>query len=69
MELLTFRAFVQALYDTWSSAGNAVSRGLTRDLLITSLVLLEGAGAPIALRPEHEEALGEEKAAFARSMG
>ncbi|MDT0389176.1 DUF6086 family protein [Streptomyces dubilierae] len=69
IELSTFRAFVQGLYDTWSSAGNPVLRGLTRDLLVTSLVLLDGAGAPIVLQPAHEEALGEEKAAIARSMG
>ncbi|MFC7258924.1 DUF6086 family protein [Streptomyces lutosisoli] len=69
IELLTFRSFVQGLYGTYSSTRNPVLHGLTRGLLVTSLVLLERAGAPITLKPEHEEALREEKAAFTRSMG
>ncbi|MFJ2262750.1 DUF6086 family protein [Streptomyces sp. NPDC087844] len=69
IELPTFRAFVQGLYGTYSSAGNPVLRGLTRDLLITSLVLLEHAEAPITLKPEHEEDLREGRMVFTRSMG
>ncbi|MFJ8592099.1 DUF6086 family protein [Streptomyces sp. NPDC093598] len=69
IELPTFRAFVRGLYGAYSSVGNPVLRGLTRDLLITSLVLLERAEAPITLKPEHEEVLREERAVFTRSMG
>ena len=69
VELPTFRAFVQGLYAHYSSTSNPVIHGLARGLLVTSLVLLEHAGAPITLKPEHEEALKEEKTAFARSMG
>ncbi|WP_330348282.1 DUF6086 family protein [Streptomyces sp. NBC_00582] len=69
IELSTFRAFVQGLYTLYSSTSSLVIHGLARGLLVTSLVLLERAGAPITLKPEHEEALREEKAAFARSMG
>ncbi|WP_443034945.1 DUF6086 family protein [Streptomyces sp. BE133] len=39
---------VQAHY---SSTSNPVIHGLARGLLVTSLVLLERAGAPIALKP------------------
>ncbi|WP_327367211.1 DUF6086 family protein [Streptomyces sp. NBC_01217] len=42
---------------------------LPSGLLITSLVLLERAGASVTLKPEHEETLREEKAAFVRAMG
>ncbi|MYS13334.1 DUF6086 family protein [Streptomyces sp. SID4982] len=69
IELSTFRTFVQGLYGTYSSTPSPVLHGLTRGLLVTSLVLLERAGASIMLKPEHEEALREEKTAFARSMG
>ncbi|WP_406271298.1 DUF6086 family protein [Streptomyces sp. NBC_00191] len=69
VELHTFRAFVEGLYGTYSSTRNPVLHGLMRGLLVTSLVLLEHAGASITLKPEHEEAFGEEKAALARAMG
>ncbi|GGW75187.1 hypothetical protein GCM10010503_60970 [Streptomyces lucensis JCM 4490] len=69
IDLPTFRAFVQGLYARYSSTSHPVTHGLARGLLVTSLVLLERAGAPLTLKPEHEEALGEEKTAFAHAMG
>jgi hypothetical protein len=35
---------------------------------VASLVLLDRAGATILLRPEHEDAFGEEKVTLARAM-
>lgn len=69
IELSLFQPFVERMYSTYSSTRNPVLHGLTRGLLITSLVLLEQAGREIALTPEHEEDLGSDKAAFARAMG
>lgn len=45
----------------YSSIGNPVLHGLAHGLLITSLVLLERAGASVTLKSEHEEAVREEK--------
>jgi hypothetical protein len=63
-----FRAFVERLYDTYSSTQNKMLHGLAHGLLLTSLVLLDRAGGAIPLSPEHEDAFGKEKAALARSM-
>jgi hypothetical protein len=69
VDLPTFRVFVEGLYKSYYSAGNPVLRGLSRSLLVTSLVLLDMAGPSLMLRPEHEEALWGEMASFGRSMG
>ncbi|MER7463557.1 DUF6086 family protein [Streptomyces sp. NPDC097981] len=69
MELPTFRAFVEGLYDSYSRTNSEVLQGLWRGLLVTSLVLLDMAGSPITLRAEHEEALRSQMASFGRSMG
>lgn len=69
IELPTFRAFVEGLYNTYSSTHSPVIHGLMRGLLVTSLVLLDRAGASITLEPKHEDALREDKAALARAMG
>ncbi|MFB6776446.1 DUF6086 family protein [Streptomyces sp. NPDC056352] len=69
VELPTFRAFVEGLYDSYSRTNSAVLQGLWRGLLVTSLVLLDMAGSSITLSAEHEEALRNEMASVGRSMG
>ncbi|MFD7324188.1 DUF6086 family protein [Streptomyces sp. NPDC059875] len=69
VDLPTFRVFVEGLYKSYSSTQNPVLHGLSRGLLVTSLVLLDMAGASLTLRAEHEEALRSEMASFGRSMG
>ncbi len=69
IELPAFQAFVEGLYDSYSSTRNPVLHGMIRGLLIASLILLEQAGASIALKPEHEDAFWEEKVDFGRAMG
>ncbi|MFC7219287.1 DUF6086 family protein [Streptomyces polyrhachis] len=68
VKLPAFRSFVQRLYETYSSTRSMHVHGFIDGLLITSLVLLERAGSPLELLPEHEQALREERAAFARRM-
>ncbi|MEU3984154.1 DUF6086 family protein [Streptomyces sp. NPDC026672] len=65
---VAFRAFVAQLYKLYASTGNDVLQGLTHDLLVTSLVLLDRAGEGITLDPEHETALQAQKARLARCM-
>ncbi|MFB6527604.1 DUF6086 family protein [Streptomyces sp. NPDC056399] len=69
IELPTFRVFVEGLYHSYSHTNSAVLQGLWRGLLVTSLVLLDMAGSPIALSAEHEEALRSDMASFGCSMG
>ncbi|MFJ1551956.1 MULTISPECIES: DUF6086 family protein [unclassified Streptomyces] len=69
IELPVFRTFVEGLYETYSSTRNPVLHGVVRGLLIASLVVLEVGGAPIKLKPEHEETFREDKVIFARAMG
>ncbi|MFB8405417.1 DUF6086 family protein [Streptomyces sp. NPDC055912] len=69
IELPTFRVFVEGLYYSYSHTNSAVLQGLWRGLLVTSLVLLDMAGSPIALSAEHEEALRSDMASFGCSMG
>ncbi|MFD3916728.1 DUF6086 family protein [Streptomyces sp. NPDC058603] len=68
VELAQFETFVQALHGLYTSTGSEVLHGLTRGLLVTSLVLLERAGGVITLKPSHEAVLLAEKAALARTM-
>lgn len=68
MDPAAFRAFIERPYDTYSSPQNEMLHGLAHGLLLTSLVLLDRAGATILLRPEHEDAFGKEKATLTRSM-
>ncbi|MFI7501454.1 DUF6086 family protein [Streptomyces sp. NPDC049687] len=60
--------FTDRLYDLYASTNNEVLLSLAHGPLITSLVLVDRTGGRIALRPEHEVTLGQEKSAFARSM-
>ncbi|MFJ9430699.1 DUF6086 family protein [Streptomyces sp. NPDC101490] len=69
VDLPTFREFVEGLYESYASTHNPVLHGLSRGLLVTSLVLLDMAEAPLPLKAEHDEAFRGEKATFARSMG
>ncbi|WP_406418843.1 DUF6086 family protein [Streptomyces sp. NBC_00842] len=69
IELPTFQAFVEGLYDSYSRTNSAVLQGLWRGLLVTSLVLLDMAGSSITLSAEHEDALRSGMASFGRSMG
>ncbi|WMX47269.1 DUF6086 family protein [Streptomyces roseicoloratus] len=70
VELPVFRVFVEGLYESYSRTDhNPVLDGLSRGLLVTSLVLLDMAGSPIPLSAEHEEALRGEMGSFGRSMG
>ncbi|MEU1620684.1 DUF6086 family protein [Streptomyces sp. NPDC005722] len=67
--LPTFRVFVEGLYASYSSTEHRVLHGLSRGLLVTSLVLLDMAGSSLTLRAEHENALRSEMASFGRAMG
>ncbi|MCX4487812.1 DUF6086 family protein [Streptomyces anulatus] len=68
IDLPAFRIFTEGLYETYSSTRNPVLHGVVRGVLIASLVVLEAAGTPITLKPEHEKTLREEKKNFARAM-
>ncbi|MFD0508469.1 DUF6086 family protein [Streptomyces chiangmaiensis] len=69
VDLPVFRAFVERLYRGYASTSSPHIHGFMRSLLITSLILLESAGTPLALKPEHEEAFREERATLTRAMG
>ncbi|GHH28129.1 DUF6086 family protein [Streptomyces rubradiris] len=69
VDVSAFRSFVEHLYREYSSTQSVVLHDLLRGMLITSLIMLERAGAPITLEPEHEEAFQQEKAVLARAMG
>ncbi|KKZ72795.1 DUF6086 family protein [Streptomyces showdoensis] len=69
VEPAVFRAFVAEMYDSYFRTNSAVLRGLWRGPLVTSLVLLDMAGAPLAPGAGREDALWGDMAAVGRSMG
>ncbi|MFI1354058.1 DUF6086 family protein [Streptomyces sp. NPDC020898] len=69
IELPTFRAFAEKLYEQYARTNNIILRGLVEGPLIVSLVLLDRVASPLALRSEDEELLGRRMGEFRRSMG
>ncbi len=68
VDMETFQAFSQGMYDRYCSTNHLILQGLIRGLLVTSLVMLQNAGGEIIRTPEREMGLLEDHDAFKRGM-
>ncbi|MFJ8210571.1 DUF6086 family protein [Streptomyces sp. NPDC096033] len=64
----TFRVFVDAVLQFYSSTRHPVQHALTRGLLLTSLVILERGGGAITPRSPREEEVISAAVEFSRAM-
>lgn len=68
VDLDTFQAFAQGLYDAYCSTSNFIMHELLRGLLVSSLVLLKKGGGTVARDPEQEAGLLDKHDAYMRAM-
>lgn len=68
VDLETFGAFTQALYDAYCSTRHFIMHDMMRGLLLASIVMLENGGGAIIRVQEREAGLLTEHEAYVRGM-
>lgn len=68
VDMESFQAFTQGMYEKYCSTNNVVMHGLLQGLLIASIVMLENGGGAITRNPSLETGLLEDHEDFTRAM-
>ncbi|MFL4908336.1 DUF6086 family protein [Streptomyces sp. MMS24-I2-30] len=68
VDISTFQAFTQGLYDTCCATKNVLMHDLLRGLLLASIVMLEKGGGTVVREPDREAGLLDDHEAYVRRM-
>ncbi|PAZ16964.1 hypothetical protein CLM62_05175 [Streptomyces sp. SA15] len=68
VDLETFQAFTQGMYDSYCSTTSFIMHDLMRGLLLASIVMLEKGGGTIVRVPEREAGLLQKHDTYVRGM-
>ncbi|WP_323188303.1 DUF6086 family protein [Streptomyces sp. NBC_00249] len=68
VDIQTFQAFTQRVYDTCCSTNNFIMHDLMRGMLLASIVMLENGGGTITRTPEREAGLLDSHDLYRRGM-